>query len=297
MAKVLNLKPVEFDALSAKKQAAFQWAGRILLPKYDGCFAMMLFFDGKPAEILSRTGEVVASMEHLFEDALVRYPDIAKTQGGVALLGEAWIPGYEFAELSGMFRRQYPQPALCFAVFDTVQWEGDPFNPKLFSAHPYKHRVELLQRQARHILSSVIPPLPITCESQGHAITYAKLCKDKGGYDGAICSDPNAVYLPGAGKDGEFIKLKPLVSYSLLVVGFDEAVGAKTGRATGCLKVRFKDGGTLGVATGLSEAEQADLASFVGKIIEVEAMGISSKGLLREPRFKGIRSDVTTPDY
>lgn len=297
MAKVLNLKPVEFDALTAKRQAAFEWKDRILLPKYDGCFAMMLFLDGQPNAILSRTGEIVKSMDHLFEDAVVRYPDIAKTKGGWALLGEAWIPGREFAELSGMFRRQYPQPELCFAAFDVVNWEAGTDGPKLFSASSYRDRVDMLKRTARQVYNSVIPPLPIDCESREHAVKYAAMCKELGGYDGAICSDPKAVYLPGAGRDGEFIKLKPLVSYSLLVTGYTEAVGAKTGRATGALQVRFKDGAPLGVATGLSEEQQANLASFVGKIIEVEAMGISSKGLLREPRFKGIRDDVVTPDF
>ena len=297
MSKYLNLKPVEFDALSAKAQKAFEWEGRLLLPKYDGCFAMVGFYDGKPSFILSRTGEAVKSMDHIHEDILIRYPWVSNTLGGFVFLGEAWNPGKTFAELSGTFRRQYAQPGLGFAVFDYVEYTGDVGLPDLSSSLPYKTRLEIL-RDYRHVLSNVYPPLPVLCEGEQHARRYAQTLKDTGGYDGAVCSDPQATYSPGSGKCGSFIKIKPLLSYSLRVVDYEGATGAKTGRATGALVVAFK-GTTCKVATGLSEEEQANLASFVGRIIEVQCMGVypGDDGLMREPRYVGIREDVTNPDY
>jgi DNA ligase-1 len=295
----LNLKPVEFDAMGKRNQQQFRWDGRILLPKYDGCFAMVAFWDGKLDYIMSRTGEVVKSMDHIGEDLLTRYPGLAKSKAGWMVLGEAWNPGKEFADLSGEFRRQRPQPQLGFAPFDLVHYrhDNDADLPTLWSTTPYRERLALLEAaNARQVACNVFPPVPVTCEGKDHAERYARCLKDMGGYDGAVCADPDATYTPGAGKAGEFIKVKPLVSYSLECVGYEADVGAKTGRATGCLIVRFK-GGNCGVATGLSEAQQANLQQFVGKIIEVEAMGVSSKGLLREPRFKGVRTDVKQADY
>jgi DNA ligase-1 len=56
------------------------------------------------------------------------------------------------------------------------------------------------------------------------------------------------------------------------------------------------DGKTQKVSTGLTQEQAdaftADPALIVGQHIEVEAMGLTSTGLLREPRFKGIRTDV-----
>jgi len=54
------------------------------------------------------------------------------------------------------------------------------------------------------------------------------------------------------------------------------------------------------VSTGLTQAQVDDIADhqrgfidkWLGKTIEVEAMGITSNGYLREPRFKGIRTDA-----
>lgn len=295
----LNLKPVEFDAMGKKNQAAFKWAGRILLPKYDGCFAMVAFHNGLPDFIMSRTGELVKSMDHVYEALFTAYPWLAQSPGGWMVLGEAWNPGKEFADLSGEFRRQYPQPQLGFAPFDLVRYERHaPTDlPVLWSNHPYRERLNELEN-ARIVLSNLVfAPVPAICESREHAERYARCLKDAGGYDGAICSDPEAAYIPGSGKGGEFIKVKPLLSYSLECIGFKKDVGAKTGRDTCALTVRFKEGKPLGVATGLSEAQQAHPEQFVGKIIEVEAMGVSSKGLLREPRFKGVRTDVVKADY
>jgi ATP-dependent DNA ligase len=295
----LNLKPIEFGAMGAKRQATFDWAGRILLPKYDGCFAMVGFWNGVAHNIWSRTGELVKSMDHVHEDLLVKYPWIADTKGGFMVLGEAWNPGSEFAELSGIFRRQYAQPQLGFAPFDTVYYNRDGPKPMLFSTDTYQDRLANLEG-GRHVAVNIYAPVPVVCEDEVHAVRYAKNLKDLGGYDGAICSDPYASYTPGAGKGGEFIKLKPLSSYSLEVTGLLVDEGEKTGRVTGALQVRFK-GGTCGVGTGFSNEAMVGWATgrepIIGKIIEVEAMGVSSKGLLREPRFKGIRHDVTTPDY
>ena len=53
-------------------------------------------------------------------------------------------------------------------------------------------------------------------------------------------------------------------------------------------------GKRLGVGSGVPH-KQEDVPP-VGSIVEVVAMDYSSDGLLREPRFKGVRFDKTQPD-
>jgi len=302
MAKYLNLKPVEFDKLSAKRKAAVKWEGRILLPKYDGCFAMVCFYNGKLDFILSRDGKTVKSMDHIEEDLLVVYPNLANLRGGWAILGEAWNPGKEFAELSGTFRRQRPQPQLGFAPFDIVPYVMDPDTdePMLSSDLPYVSRLSFLE-DARNVICGVCRPCHIICESEAHALAYAKNYKAMGGYDGAIASDPDAPYVVSDGH-GEFLKVKPLQSFSLRVVSIDISEGEKTGRRIGTPAVRFKNG-ACGIGTGFDNALAADFYAapqdYIGRIMEVACMGVyaGEDGMMREPRFVGWRDDVINPDY
>ena len=293
----LNLKPIEYDKLSAKRKADVKWEGRILLPKYDGCLALVCLWDGKLDFIISRDGKPVTSMDHIYEDLILRYPWMASTRGGLCVLGEAWIPGTPFAEISGTYRRKRPQPSLGLAVFDVVEYTYDSADlPVLRDGRPYSERVGTLQ-DARAGLCNVFPPLPVLCEGEDHAWRYANNLKKLVGYDGAIASDPYATYEVSDGR-GEFLKCKPLRSFTLEVVAVETGVGEKTGRATCALVTRFKQT-VCKVGTGLSEAEQANPEQFIGKLVEVTCMDVypGDDGLMREPRYVGIRDDVTTPDY
>jgi len=301
MSQYLNLKPVEFDKLSAKAKAKINLAGRMMLPKYDGCFCIFVYEDGVPLAVLSRDGKLVRSMEHIHCDLLRRYPWIGSQGfGKVAILGEAWSPSKDFAENSGAFRRHSTQHDLGFAPFDAVLWEGTALAPKLYSPMPYRDRLRMLGHEYAHPGPFLIhTPTPVVCEGAEHAERYARHLKAHGSYDGAIISDPDAVYLVSNGSAGEFLKIKPLLSFSLMVTGIVTDVGEKTGRPTGALVVRFKNTKGSKVATGLSEEQQANLEQFIGKIIEVQCMSVypGEFGKMREPRFVGVRDDVTQADY
>lgn len=298
MSQYIVLKPTEIDKLSAKRKAAVSWEGRLVLPKYDGCFAVFLFEDGKMVRVCSRDNKNVMSMDHLAEDLMYSYP--AVSEGRFAFLGEAWIKGKEFGEISGTFRRQRPQPQLQFAPFDLVHWDGDVMHPELFASAPYKERLRWLRPERTTCM--IHPPLPITVHSEAAAWKLAKQYKNSpDGYDGAIAADPDAPYVVSDGL-GEFLKLKPLQTFTLEVVGIDGGVGERTGRTTASLVVRFKTG-RCGVGTGFSNDDAADFVarphSYLGRFAEVACMGVypGADGMMREPRFIGWRTDVLQPDY
>lgn len=305
MSQYLNLKPIEFDNLSAKVQATIEWGGRYLFPKWDGCMCLVGFWDGKPDFIMSRDGKPVKSMDHMYEDILKRWPTIAALKGGVCFIGEAWIPGVAFKGISGAFRRHSPQTGLHLAVFDMVAYsKGADGYPMLSSDTTYAGRLEWLRiywDDRRRKWSQALFHMPIICEDKAHALRYAKSLKALGGYDGCIASDPNATYTPGSGSNGEFLKVKPLQSFTLQVVGVTASTGEKTGRITAALQVRFK-GGVCGVGTGFSNDEAAawvaDPSSIIGALIEVECMDVydGPDGMMREPRFVGFRHD-SQADY
>ena len=114
-------------------------------------------------------------------------------------------------------------------------------------------------------------------------------------YDGAVLAQGNGLYKVGSGKGGEFIKCKPLLSYSVKVTAVVSDIGPKTGKNT-CVLMYELDSVIQKVSTGLTQ-QQADAFTnnpelIIDQTIEVEAMGLTVNGLLREPRFKGIRIDA-----
>lgn len=301
-------KAIDLDKLSTKAKAETLTSTYLISPKYDGCHVIFLFVNGDLHDVLSRTGERVISMNHVAEDLKATY-DLGK--GRIAICGEAWIPGQEFSDISGLFRRQYAVPDLKFVPFDCVPWDaGSEVSEGIFSSlprlgqynevpyrAPYIARVKgLLTRKP--IVTSVMCPVFLDCEVgklEEKATTQALHYKALGGYDGVVAARADGVYKVGSGRGGEFIKFKPLLSESLVVVAVEPAIGVKTGKHTCSLVVTY-NGRAQRVSTGLMQREINEYVStpesIIGKTIEVEAMGITTTGLLREPRYKGIRTDV-----
>lgn len=286
MSKYLNLKPIDIEKMGRAQRKAFKWEGRFLMPKFDGCFAMVCFWDGKWDFILSREGKEVTSMRHVFDNLLEQYDWLDRTPKGVAFLGEAWSPNMEFKKISGLFRRDANQPELGFVPFDVVEYTIDENNmPVLGSNEPYRKRLQKLGIK------------PTVCQGQAHAETYAAALKRHGGYDGAVVSDPEATYTPGSGVCGSFIKVKPVQSFDCKVLAVEAGEGAVTGRTTAVLVVSFK-GCNQRVGTGFTPDEAAEWVAnpslVVGRTVEVECMGVydGPTGLMREPRMKGFRDDV-----
>lgn len=265
-------KAVDYENLSAKAKKALDPTGWWLQPKYDGCALYIKIGPGGLVSdqwVLSASGKQVASCFHIAHE-MSQY-------GPGEYCGEVWHPDMDFQEISGAFRRGYAQPQLQFMLFDAC--------PRGMEGYTYVARVENL-------------PIVHTRQfySWEHAWSWARTAQADGGKDGAILRNPEAFWEPGRSK-GDIIKLKPLQDYDVEVVGFEKDVGAKTGRATVALIFRWKNGTTHKVATGLNHEQQAAPEQFVGKIIRVKCMGLTSAGNMREPRFDGVRDDKLKADY
>jgi DNA ligase-1 len=288
MADYCIAKAIDIENLSKKARAQFELdlaAGEYLLtPKYDGCAVHIELNDGRIEQCISGSGKPVRSLDHALKELLQVFPS-----GRVVLDAEAWVPDMEFQEISGLFRRHTSDSRLQLKVFNGYFITG--------RNQRYEDRLGSLSQALYYV------PLRYThmaARSQAlaleHATTMARYWQALGGFDGAVLHHRDAPYFQGRAKY-ESVKIKPLLSYDLEVTGVNAAVGEKTGRATCALVCRWKDGDVQEVATGLSHAQQADPGQFIGKIIEVRAMGLTSDGKLREPRFVGVREDKLQPDY
>ena len=289
-------KAIEPTNLSAKQYEKFMArlaAGEYgLQPKVDGCHIVLVFTNRKFLHALSSTGELVKSCDHLAE---LIYPDNLPSSDTWAVLGEAYVPNASFQESSGAFRRQYPQRQIMLAAFDLVQVKGVN---TLYCPEPYATRANRLGQVTWHTL----PWMPVTTKEG--AESYARYLVSPPSarpHDGAVLRDLSAPYVAKRCRDAEVVKVKPLLSFDCEVVGMDLAHGTKTGKNTGALVVRFIDGQHLRVATGMTQ-EQIDSLHlrpeyWLGKIVQVDGLALTEDGLLREPRFVGVRHDKDKPDF
>lgn len=266
-------------------------------PKYDGCNMIAHKF-GASSELIgltSRTGETVHSADHI-KEAIAFAPFMPVG----TYLGEYWHPHEPQPTISGRFRDTKKQhDDMFFVVFDYLT------NEEFDAGHSpltYTERVARLPSLFFSVAEGRSWVYP--AESQGYLVDHemspmgaALAFREGGGYDGIILRKPDGTWTAGSGTTGEIIKVKPRVTVDLRVVGFEPGRGKHEGKI-GTLLVDYK-GKTQGAGTGLKDSER-EVSEFeelwLGSIVEIECMGVTEDGYLREPVLKGKRFDKEEPD-
>jgi len=308
MAGELILKAVEFDKTSAalrkqyKDEDALFKAGWDAQPKYDGVFGMACIHEELMlSRLLSRTGEdYTLQCQHIIQ---VLWSRLMRVRGtgwhGAVVLGEVWHPELPQRTISGDFRRRKPAPHLVFMANDLLPMAEDGMAAE--TSRSYYDRYEDLYATFGAYGTPtvrVVQPAVISRDAERTIMSDARAYVKRGGYDGLILRDPRAGYRRGLAKNGEIVKVKPSLTLDLRVVGIEEGLGKHAGRL-GSVTVEYR-GVQTKVGTGFTDSDRVaywpDGKGILGQIVEVEAMGLTDAGALREPRFKGVRYDKTEPD-
>lgn len=272
--------------------------------KYDGCCMVAIKEHVAPegatvdeirntVKLYSRTGQEVLSADHI-RYAIAVHPFMPV---GV-YFGEYWHPDKPQEITSGCFRDTKQQhDDMKYVLFDYVTLEEYRAGK---SDCTYIERVARLPQLLFNTDSERSPVFP--AEAQGLLVDLdyspeeaAEAIASDGPYDGIILRNPVGKWVLGSnGTTGEIIKVKPTITLDLRVVQVKEAVGEKTGRTVYTVVVRLPNGNEQEVGSGVPHF--IDDVPGVGQIVEVEAMTYSKNGLLREPRYKGIRYDKLKAD-
>lgn len=314
MSKYLVHKSCELAKLNKKTQHLlsepdYLERNYIAQPKHDGCHALV-FVDHNPETqaittgVLSRTGEECNSLLHV-EQALwnlAKLPGVGDLSG--VYFGEAWAADLDQPTISGLFRTKEPSEETCrlqFVFFDHVTLAE--FDAGV-SQRGYEERANGISPFLLQIIADGSAPLyPVRSygklrEIEGmeaSAMDFARGLVALGGYDGAIFRDPRGGWIKGDnGTNGEIIKVKPRDTYSFKVVGFTEGKGKNLG-TVGSLLLEDGEGKDVGsVNCGDNDTRSKDYYYSVleGNFIDVEFMGVTAYGKLREPTYKGVRHDV-----
>lgn len=294
-------RPIEFNKLHARLQARYKNVDelardhrRIVLRKYDGVCGIAVLCPGVPPRMLSREGKDYSVSCGLLLEDLEQAARRADLVGPLFVMGEVWRPQCDQPTISGDFRQQRATVTdFEFRVFDMRLPASEPL--------PYEQRRVQYIRLADFCSQVRVAQRVYPAES---ATEYARM--QGPGYDGLVIWDLDGLGLDDAkATGGQAVKVKPTITMDVRCTGGGLGEGKHAGRL-GYLSYTTSDGKTGTVGTGFSDMERRliwgslvqPLASetYVGRIFEVEAMGLTPDGNLREPRFKGFRFDKTESD-
>jgi len=292
----LSQSAVEFSALGKAVQKALEtmkWRDYYWYQlKYDGVSGIVLTgLPGQQGQMLSRTGEVAKSCDHIVAECqrIFGYDRV--------LFGEVYKFGWDQPEISGAFRRHTPQPELQFVVFDAIwhsEWEAG-YSERIYSERHLEYSLALIERRIDlYPEVDIVFPAETRLPEHTSEDVVAAHAVHQGGFDGYIRRDPRSSWTPGKDKRGVVLKFKPTVTFDLELIGTEEGKGRNKGRV-GALLFRFR--GDKVVKAGAIPDELRDNPPALGTIHEIEAMSESTQGVLREPRYKGQRFDKDKPDF
>lgn len=295
MADIKYMKCVEWDKLSSKfkktnTQRMAAHAGMWLQRKYDGCFGRAYVHTERSlCTMESREGlDYSKSCAGILDD-LHALAENHCSPDAFVVLGEVWMKDVAFPEISGRFRRQSK------GVQDLGFVMHDILPPDMESERPYSKRYDDLRQfyfQGHDNTLSIASTYEVG-EWDGDPLEWAITWKAEGGYDGAILRDPDAGYHCGLVKNGEIVKVKPVLSLDILVTDKFMDYGEKTNREVYTIEVSYRG---VKTAVGSGVPHLKDQVPKIGHIVQIDCMGLTEDGRLREPRFITIRHDKGTPD-
>lgn len=269
--------------------------------KWDGVRCMAFCSHGtvtlinrRQVDITFRYPELVASLAETFENSS------AVLDGEIVCVGDDGKPDFgrvhrrdaqQNVRAVGPLVLMYPAT---YVAFDLLRWESDDLRGLPLSA-----RRALLETLAelwdgRTLLLS-------TMSTDGQAMWDMIQTE---GLEGLIAKRLASRYV--AGKQRDWVKLKPTNRISAVVAGFDPGEGARA-KTFGALHLRLvgPDSTLVDIGKVGSGFNEADLALVLGRltdsptvplVVEVEFQDVSPDKKLRFPVFKGIRDDQTIFD-
>lgn len=262
----------------------------LLSTKLDGCYVLALKH-GSAVTLYSRTGEVYVSMKHIeLELSKIMLEDDI-------IIFEAYCRDIVQSTISGWCRdtkAQHTKLSACCHTFLSLD-EFIHGGKVPYASNDLLLATMITNGNIDRIVIYYVPQVMVY--SMEEAMSYTQKVWDDGG-EGCVLRDPSAVF-QGGKRNASIIKLKQSVTYDLEVVGMEIGKG-KYANTLGVLVVRWSNGKTLSIS-GMSDAQRREWwdnpSTIIGKIVEVMGMRDSSKGLLRECRFRSIRFDKCTADY
>lgn len=264
----------------------------IVQEKYDGVYCIARRINDS-VHFFSRSGNEFLSMNHL-QDPI---NELLTSSNSDFIIFEAYSPGTPLNVITGWCRDSKRQHEEIKGIVHDCLTTGEYSNN---SPTPYQKRLARLVSAFNSVNGAdrLLLPDQITAKTYADIDLFVNAIWSKSG-EGIVIKNPSAPYTRGS-RNVNLMKLKRAMSYDLEVIDLEEGQG-KYKFMTGKLICRWKNGTTINVGSGLSDDQRAqwwtNKSAIIGKIVQVDAMSLSSKGQLREPVFKCVRLDKVSGDF
>jgi bifunctional non-homologous end joining protein LigD len=300
------------------------------LPTDDAQWAYEMKWDGMRALVGIERG-VVWATSRAGNDATARFPELAGLgaaldvdavlDGELVALDEAGVPRFERlqprmqAGSAAAVRQRAAEQPVAYMMFDVLWLDGHST-----CELPYTDRRALLQRLA---LAGDAWQTPPTTVGGGTAVLAAS---QRLGLEGVVAKRLDSHYLPGKRADA-WRKVKPTQGQELVVGGWLPGGGRLEGQLGSLLVGYHERAGASGplrfagrVGSGIDAAKRAALDARLGPlrratspfdatprlpdpvwvepevVVEVAFHEWTSAGVLRAPRYRGLRDDKRAAD-
>lgn len=291
-------KAIEPRNLSAKAAAIVEArTNDVWEVKYDGDNVILIKAAGKAYAYSRQGGEVAGAM-----DKHLRAMESLALDNYV-LFGEAWHPEMLHSVIDGDFRRGHDRDEprrLKVMVFDTVSlaefMAGKSTSSFASRRTDLEHKIYALRNFG---FGNLFEPtfLSISKDVCQEHVTSRREDGELFEIDGFMRKAAHGHWIAGSGSGGEVLKDKDLYTVDLKVEGLVEGEGKFAGML-GAYECTYKGqpqrvgGGRLTDKQRKAIwADKTTVDGGIGSIIEVHALGESTNGLLREPRFAMVRYD------
>ena len=263
----------------------------LISTKFDGCYCLALKHQGI-VTVYSRTGEVYTSMKHIetelskimLDDSIIIFESYAENTVQSTISGWCRDTKVQHSELS----------AYCHTLLSLDEFINGGKVSFEDSSKILCNKI-LTNDDLDYTVICSVQQTPVNSMEEAMKLTQ-EVWDDQG--EGCVLRDPSAVF-QGGKRNPSIIKVKQGLSFDLEVIGVYEGTG-KYKNILGGLQCRWRDGGIINIS-GMTDEQRKiwwiQPWQIIGKIVQVDAMTLSSKGLLREPRFKGIRHDKFEGDF
>ena len=258
--------------------------------KYDGV-AADFFKVGRTWQVRSRQNKPIKSVDHIIRCLNKRLPNAID---GTHLVGELYIPGRDFKEISGIVRRDAEAPEVFLYIYDMYD---------LALEHQiFADRFDLLTRVCTNFSPDDpmgIPHYVIADTPEDVERIKSQIIAGDPEAEGLMIrqlNGPGSTYQVGKRPSG-MAKYKLVETVDLEIHSIEEAVD-KEGKPKGMLgrlNVLYK-GTVIGCGPGkLVHGERYEMfvnqEDYIGKTVEVAYMPDASYDALREPRVLRLRPD------
>lgn len=262
-------------------------------PKLDGVRGR--YFNGK---MYSRQGKIILGLEHIKKECALICDNLD---------GEIMVGSSNFDSASGLIRNHNDVPEATYHIFDMPGCRKNKVDRLRELNYAWKDEFKSIEKIHHY-----------TANNKDQLMSFNKMFLNQG-YEGLVLYDPDAYYENKRGK--EMMRIVPIKSADCKVIGFEEGKG-KFVDSLGKIIVDYK-GKECKVGSGFKEKHYSELSSkermkikdpiaynkmvrseiwngqhkFLGKIAHCEFKEESSKGVMRQPRFKCWRYDKDDPNW